>query len=354
MTPGRQPAAISDAAWDRQVRARLTLLVPELLPGAPAVRHITSWADDVWFVDLSDGGRVVAKHQFYGLATRGTAWDLLQVESDALRHLRACGCPVPVAFGTDPEAQIILLEFAGESTLGDILSSTDDPGPAGAQLYDQLAQRVLRGLCDIDSALAQPVFGAAARVVPGASITELATAWSAVGPVAVAGLNRLWHSTVGQPAPDSVQRAVQALWQRLGKRPPRIGVTDYQPANVVVGADGCRITFLELSKLGWDWTERRAVQYLSSAENKGRSLLSAGVLRAGVLGACPMHADAIDGHHLLFLLLLADRLLQHGHAELTCLKRQLVAPLSDDPDLRELRCTLQPLAEQPCHRSMPT
>ena len=97
----RRTEPLTDAQWDQQVRARLAACVPDLVPGSPAVGAITLLADDVWIVELAHGGRLIAKHQFYGLHTRDEPHDLLQVEFDALRYLRPRGCAVPVAFGID-------------------------------------------------------------------------------------------------------------------------------------------------------------------------------------------------------------------------------------------------------------
>lgn len=334
MTPPQQPADDTDLEWDRQVRDRLTACVPELLPGAPTVQSITSWAQDVWFVDLVGGGRIVAKHQFYGLVTRGTPWDLLQVEFDASRHLRACGCSVPVVFGVDPDAQLILLEFVGEHTLADWLASPDSPAAVGRHL----ARCVLRGLDELETALALPAFGAEARVVPGASRAELAAAWQPVAGLAADGLECLWQIHCGESAPADLQASVQALSQQLGDRPARLGLTDYQPANIVVDIGDCRVTFLELSKLGWDWTERRAVQYLTKAENGCSTLLDAASVHASQLDA-----GAVDGHHILFALLLARQRLVAGATDLSGLQQQLATSLSDDPVVSGIRRALQPL-----------
>ena len=331
--PAPASTSITDAQWDQQVRARLAASVADLVPGSPAVEAINLWVEDVWFVDLVGGGRVVAKHQFYGVVTRGDSYDLLQVEFDTLRYLRARGCAVPVTFGIDPGAQIILLEFVGYQTFADILTTRVESGTR-----QRLGHRVLRELAHIEAQLTDAEFEGPARVIPGASIEDLTSRWSAVGARAQEGLRCLWHRHCQDVPPTTLTEAVASLWRRLGARNPSLGVTDYQPANIVVDEQHRRITFLELSKLGWDWTERRAVQYTTSVDGTGISLLD-----PDVVAGAPIDAGALDGHHLLFQLLLARRILTNGDGDTTCITRALVTPLSGDPVALAIRLGLQPL-----------
>ncbi|MFP6592180.1 MAG: hypothetical protein VCE12_16830, partial [Candidatus Latescibacterota bacterium] len=111
--------------------------------------------------------------------------------------------------------------------------------------------------------------------------------------------------------------------------------------NIVVDDNGERVTFLELSKLGWDWTERRAVQYTSSVDDSGVSLL-----RADVVASSPLDGGALDGHHILFQLLIVRRVLSTASGDTAGLLRALVTPLSRDPVALELRRGLQPLTSR--------
>jgi hypothetical protein len=323
---------LTDAQWEQRVRARLMVCVPDLLPGTPTVRRITGLADDVWLVDLADGGRLVAKHQFYGIYTRDEPHDLLRVEFDALRHLRQHGGAVPVAFGIDPEMQIILLEYAGRLTLAEQIPSVD---PSTRR---RLGARVLAGLFRIESLLAAPELEWGARVIPGADPGDLMTRWAEIGEIAVDGLSRLWRARRRDEMTAGLATQLKHLCRRLGERPPSLGATDYQPANIVVDEPCERITFLELAKVGWDWTERRAVQYTTSVDGSGTSLLD-----SGGVAASPLASDAVDGHHILFLLLLARRFLTTSHGDMSGLVQALVTPLSRDPRALEIRRGLQPL-----------
>ena len=131
-------------------------------------------AEDVWRLELSGGGRIVARHQPFGLLTRGEPHDLVRLEVDLLRHLRRRGCPVPLAFGADPGSQVILLEYAGPRTLAEALPLERDPAARRRWLA-----RIWSGLGCIEGALADG--GWEGRAAPGASRRDLERAWERRG-----------------------------------------------------------------------------------------------------------------------------------------------------------------------------
>ena len=327
-------ASLTDAQWTAAVHARLREVVPGLLPGRPAVAAIHEIAADVWRLDLSDGGRVVAKHQLHGLLTRGEPHDLVRLEVDVLRHLRRRGCPVPVAFGADPGSQIILLENAGPRTLAEALPLETDPAARRRWLA-----KIWSGIGCIESALAGPEWEG--RVAPGASRRDLGRAWGQAGEEAVTVLRALVG--VGGASPSVLEGLLRRLHGRLARLPPRLGPTDYQPGNIVVDGGGGRLTFIELSKIGWDWTPRRAVQYTSIADAEGPPESS--LLDPGGLDGCGLDEgsrSSLDGHHLIYHLLLAARLRRDGAAVLPpSLARKLTEPLSADPLTAGLRRKLR-------------
>ncbi len=320
----------SDAQWTAAVHDRLREVVPGLVPGFPAVAAIHRIAVDVWRLELSDGGRVVAKQQLHGLLTRGEPYDLVRLEVEVLRHLRRRGCPVPVAFGADPGSQIVLLENAGPRTLAEALPLETDPATRRRWLA-----KIWSGIGCIESALAGPEWEG--RVAPGASRRDLGRAWEQAGEEAVTVLRALFGIRGGSRALEGLLRRLHG---RLARLPPRLGTTDYQPGNVVVDGGGGRLTFIELSKIGWDWTPRRAVQYTSIADAEGPPETS--LLDPGSLEGCGLDEgsrSSLDGHHLIFHLLLAGR--RDGAVLPPPLARKLTVPLSADPLTAELRRQLR-------------
>ena len=306
-------ASPSDAEWNAAADAHLRRRVPELLPRAPQVTSHDALTDDVWLLHLSHGDPIVAKHQFYGLVTRGEPYDLLSVEQQVLTVLREAGHPVPSVLATDPEGQFIFLECVGPRTLAAALASRPS-----ARQREGWARQVLDGLIRIEHALAtDPRWEQV--VIPGAGRRDLDLAWSQAGQAALEGLDLLLRR-LGAPRSTVMLRrthaALEELTLALGRRPPDLGVTDYQSGNVVIDESGERLTFLEFAKLGWDWTERRAVQYATSADADALP----GLLDSQAVG---MYGDlweevhgqdgaarrrALDGHHTIFHLLLGQRL----------------------------------------------
>ncbi|MFH1569554.1 MAG: hypothetical protein ABIL09_16275 [Gemmatimonadota bacterium] len=313
------------------------------MPGAPAVVSVEPLADEVWLVGLSDGGRLVAKHQFYGLLTHGEPYDLLGTELQVLRALRWVGCPVPGVFGADAGSQLLFLEDAGPRTLAAALTAT--PGPR-AEERGRWARLLFEGLVQTERVLAdEGRWGGS--VVPGGSRPDLERAWSAATAAASESLERLL-GYLGAPRPEAARHpvlaALEGLTASLGRRPPCLGPTDYQPGNLVLDAAGARLTFLELGKLGWDWSERRAVQYATCAlapERPGLVDAAAATAWAELAGQEGGGAGrvALDGHHLVYHLLLARRVLEADlpAAALTRVLGALGAPLSGDPAALAIR-----------------
>lgn len=293
--------------------------IPPLIPGHPAVTSFDVLDDDVWLVALADGGRLVAKHQLFGQLTRNTPYDLLQVEFDLLRQLRRRGTPVPVPFGIDADTQTILLEYAGPCTVADALTRTETD-----ERRAWLTRRILQGLVDIEAHLDDHEWEA--RVAPGLSREDLDASWKAVQPAVQDGLRLLCAAVAGQqPTPDLLE-TLAGLVDWLGSRPPTLGPSDYRPENIVMDAVGQRVAFIDLAKVGWDWTERRAVQYTTSIGVSG-----VGLLDNLDVPSASIDRGALDGHLILFRLLLARRHLLAGIADGRALAAALAMPCSQEP-----------------------
>lgn len=315
-------AALHGGAWEAAVDAHLRRVVPQIVPGAVRVEDLEVLAPDVWLIHLQGRGRVVAKHQLYGVLTRDEPYDLLQVEYDVLRALRRTGDAVPVVFGIEPEGQFIFLEYVGPRTLADVLQ-TDEPDWIG---------RVVAAQWRLEQTLAADHHWQD-RVIRGARATDLQRAWADVEAVALRGLSR-WAAAHGRPdLPQALRPIIRALHAKLGARTPNLGAVDYQPGNVVCAGSGKRLAFLELAKLGWDWTERRALQYTTPLGDVAGSARIR-VARLHELAAampCQASRQALDSHHLFFRLLMAARDPASVSPDI------LSQPLSDEPSMQDLR-----------------
>jgi hypothetical protein len=314
---------VGDDQWSQAVETHLRRISPSLLPGSPTVQAIHLLAPDVWLLDLDDGGRVVAKHQFYGLLTRDESFDLLQTELDVLRHLRRSGASVPVPFGIDPEGQFIFLEFLGNRTLLDTLEETGTADPIRGVVTQQLCIEQLLA----DTSVWRD------RVIPGGRRQDLARSWKRVEAIALRGLAEALTIMGSLHKMEMLIPLVHSLHERAGRMPPVLGATDYQPRNVMCIDGGRRVAFLELGKLGWDWTERRALQYTTPLESSRLPLAAKRAFLQELATSFPGNAArrALDIHHLFFRLVLAAQDPRKADLEL------LLLPLSDEPTMASLR-----------------
>jgi hypothetical protein len=272
------------AQAEQYLRERL----PQVVPGA-AVAGVEPLAAEVWQVALEDGRLLVAKHQPWGLLTQGQPWDLLETETEVLGLLAEAGCPVPRVLGSDPQAQFIFFEHCGGLTL------EDAPRPA------HLPQ-VAEGLRHIEETLAQHQERLLPRVMPQARPAGLLERWAQATARARWGLE--WLAGQGG-VPGALAPAGEALARCcafLAARPPSLGTTDYNPRNIVVDARGGQVRFIEFAKLGWDWTERRLVQYTNTLKPGFGTLLDQDQAHrcAGRLGSGGVRA--LEYHQLVFWL----------------------------------------------------
>ena len=271
----------------------------------------TELAAGVWRLDLDGGRRVVAKRQpFAGLA-RGRADDLLAVEQRVLALLRERNCPVPRVLGSDPSAGIIFFEHVGDETLDDAARSS---GPGRRQ---RLRERLVSGLLRLEQAFADCRRELEPHVSPAASRDRLPAALDRARAGALNGLHGLLERCGrghGQ-ALRELGELIDGLCSRLAAEEPSLGSTDYNARNVVVDRRSGAVSFIEFAKIGWDWPERRLVQYATGlgagAEGGFAGLLdraAAGRYSSSARGDRARRAFALDGHHLLFHLNAAARL----------------------------------------------
>ena len=276
---------------------------PACLPERPAVQGIAELSEGVWAVELEGGWRVVAKHQFHGCLTHGRADDLLAVERKVLGVLATAGCPVPRVLAVDPAAQFIFFEHRGDQTLDHVCQQADE------LRRRRLGQQAIDRFCQIERTLAERREDLLPCVSPAATLPRLRSAAARSAARAQEGLAQMLRLFGMRPAPDEVLSSHLAeISGWLNARDPSLGSTDYNARNIVVDRDTGKLTFIEFAKIGWDWPERRLVQYTTS--------LGAGNPDGGFAGLLDPHtvrsyaacgagrvedrALALDGHHLLF------------------------------------------------------
>ena len=272
----------------------------------------TELAAGVWRLDLDGGRRVVAKRQPFAGLTRGRADDLLAVEQRVLSLLRERNCPVPRVLGADPSADLVFFEHVGDETLDDAARNS---GPERRQL---LRERLVSGFLQLEQAFADCRGELEPHVSPAASRDRLPAVLDQVRKGARNGLEGLLRrcGKATGPALREFEEPIDELCARLAdEEGESLGSTDYNARNVVVDSGSGAVSFIEFAKIGWDWPERRLVQYATGlgagAEGGFAGLLdraAAGQYARSAPGNRARRAFALDGHHLLFHLNAAARL----------------------------------------------
>ncbi len=323
--------------------------VPELL--GEDISAVQSIASGVWSLRVGSVRRVAKYHPFAPL-TRGKRYDVLQVEREVLNALAEAGCRVPRLIALDEKAFFAFYEWVGNETL-------DDWGQRLSADGVKLIDGLLRNQCAIDAVLARQSDRWTACVAPGGDMASLADRWASACQRAVWGAEALLCRVERPPMTADIRSLIGQIGAELALRSTALGSSDYNARNIVVSPQE-EAFFIEFSKLSWDWTERRLVQYttcMGGGYDRGvmRSLLDAraACLYGELQGSNALRA--LDGHQVIFLLNAAatlcaalDRPTEFAHAallrawqnppqRLQVLADTLGTPLSNDEQIGSLR-----------------
>lgn len=233
----------------------------------------------------------------------------LQIESAVLSALHGGGCRVPKVVWQSDFLYALLMEWCGEHTLDTVAQRhRGEHVPA-------VVPRVLKELCRVENGFAERAELLKPYIFDFNSRATLEQ------------LLELGKKTLGYlltPLGGKSRAAVQKVWNALSPRlltaPTTLGTLDYNARNVVV-SDG-KPTFIDFASIGWDWQERRLVQYLNSigAFTEGanfvslldRELISSYAAWVATHRETASPADIaarVDAHHLLFYLSAVHRIL---------------------------------------------
>lgn len=310
---------------------------------------------NVWIVSFVDGSFLVAKQHAFAPLARGEPHDLLAVEQ--LAHARLTGAPVPKLYAADSAHDLVFFEWCGDQTLDDVCQE----GAAGA--YGRL---VVDGFARIQSAFHEHDDDFAPRTFPGCYPQDLRRTWRRTTRNLAGSLTslaeRLSRSVHRRPFTAGSDTLTELL-QFLEQAAPLAGPTDYHARNIVINPATRSLRFIEFSKVGWDWPERRLTQYTTSHGAGRPDGGTVSVLTPALTGRYAALASRyrevppeqiaalLDGHHFVFHLLAAQSLLdalpdprhplpdrwRNPEARLEQLRRILSVPLCDDPRTSELR-----------------
>ncbi|MDP6778905.1 MAG: hypothetical protein QGI83_19280 [Candidatus Latescibacteria bacterium] len=307
---------------DPAIQATIQECLPAHLPGSPTVvavdpvRRPESNHPGVWVARTDDGTRVVVKHQIFAPLTRGEPHDLLRAEERVCRMLSDTGCPVARVYGVDPTHSLVFSEWCGKLTLDDVCQESDE---ASVRAW---GKQVVEGFCGTQGVLRDRTPDLADVSFPECDRQGLLEIWSQT----VLGIGSQVGELVSWLNPGTSSRTtarVEMLWnelvEALADAPSLLGPTDYNARNIVINTSTQEARFIEFAKLGWDWPERRLVQYTASmGSGRGdggfRSALDQNQAAAyGSLadwsgGDPETAARRLDAHHVVFHVLAGLRL----------------------------------------------
>ena len=233
-----------------------------------------------------------------------------EIESTVLSVLHRNGCRVPQVVWKSEASHILLLDWCGELTLDALAQNSP------SSTLKPILQTALMELCRVETVFAENI--------------ELLTRYAFQYDLDVT-LQRLLEQgrkTLGYlcGAMTSSQTAhLDTVWAALSDRlrtaPPTFDSLDYQSRNIVISDETPFL--IDFSSVGWDWQERRLVQFFNSigANEEGAnfvSLLNRELVEAYAVWVtshretCSPAAIAarVDSHHLLFYLSVIHHILR--------------------------------------------
>lgn len=232
------------------------------------------------------------------------------IESTVLSILHRNGCHVPKIIWKSEDVHALLLEWCGELTLDAMAQSRP------TAMLKPILRTVLMELCRVETVFAEN--------------TELLTPYAfrydldiTLRRLLEQGRKTLGYLCGSMRSSETVHldTAWAALSKRLRTTPPTFDSLDYQSRNIVISDD--TPFFVDFSSVGWDWQERRLIQFFNSigANREGANFVSlldrelVGTYTEWVIShretCSPAEIAArVDSHHLLFYLSVIHQILR--------------------------------------------
>lgn len=239
-----------------------------------------------------------------------TGYTPCEIESTVLSILHRNGCRVPKIIWKSEGSHALLLEWCGELTLDAVAQSRP------TSTLKPILQTALMELCRVENVFAEN----AERLTPYAFRFDLDTTLQ----------DSLEHGRktlgyLGDSMPSSQMAHLDTAWTVLSNRlraaPPTFDSLDYQSRNIVISEETPFL--IDFSSVGWDWQERRLIQYFNSigAHQEGANFVSllnrelVATYAAWVTShreTCSSEeiAARVDSHHLLFYLSVIHQILR--------------------------------------------
>ncbi len=237
-----------------------------------------------------------------------------QIEKFTLSTLYKGECLVPRIIWESEQHQALLLEWRGDQTLDSLAQSESLPS------LMPILQTIPKIFCHIEEVFRKNE----AQFKPYIFHFDFKQTLQRLLEQGRRTIGYLEHLSK-TPLTSSQVAQLDAAWDSLSNHllgaQPTLGGLDYQAHNIVI--DDELPYFIDFASVGWDWQERRLVQFFNSigASQEGANFVS--LLNRELVDAyaewvvenrerCSTAdvAARVDGHHLLFYLSVVNRILE--------------------------------------------
>lgn len=273
------------------------------------IRHGSQLKHNVCRLNLGSVSYLLKQHDITTPVVKA-GYTPCQIESTVLSILHRNKCRVPRIIWKSETSHALLLEWCGGLTL-DAMAQSRPLSDLGSIL-----QTALMELCRVETVFAENT----ERLIPYTFRFDLDTTLQDSLEQGRKILGYLCNSLT-----SSQTTHLDAVWTSLSNRlrtaPPTFDSLDYQSRNIVISDETPFL--IDFSSVGWDWQERRLVQFFNSigANQEAASFVS--LLNRELVDAyaewvtthretySPTEIAArVDSHHLLFYLSVIHQILR--------------------------------------------
>ncbi|MDA0709752.1 MAG: hypothetical protein O3B73_06025 [bacterium] len=297
---------------------RIEMLWPALVPDHPVLVGLAPVSESrfhtVWKAVTADGRVFAVKHHLFAALPRGKPYDLIATDVRVTALLRAAGVSVPEVMAANAGDGLTVYRWSGEETLDDHCQQPDAM---------PVADKVLDLLVGLASTFERHKADLATRVAPGGRPDEVLASFADLTEPIGAFLPDLIHQLTGVRPPDAPEHW-DAILGIIHAAPLALGPTDYNARNIVL-SDALKPSVLECAKIGYDWPERRIIQYTTSPGAHLPNGRMIGLLSPAHAGLWAEQSAAFrsesagqilahyDRHHFIFHVLAACQALRGEH-----------------------------------------
>lgn len=265
------------------------------------------------------------KRHEVGRAATDAGYAPFNIETHTLSMLNKGGCNVPQIVWLSEQENAFLLSWCGDETLDTIAQKKSDTNHISMGWVTQpLLQRILKELCKIENFFVENAAYFKSYLFQH-NLEQNLRRLLEQGRKTLGYLQHLRKTSPTKSKNLAQDAQLDAAWKTIADRlldaKPTLGALDYQAHNIVI--DNQQPYFIDYASIGWDWQERRLVQYFNStgAYKEGAnfiSLLNSELVETYVEwvtqhreNCSPTEIAArVDSHHLLFYLSVIHRVLE--------------------------------------------